>query len=231
MTRERARAIRKEFRATVDRLAAQYHASQRDQYPAEYREREGARILREIRMAESTLSTEVQKWHYAQRVEAARLRHIEPMGDTATETRRLCERMEVAELTDRFRDNRVSAKNTLLPQAQEYLAAGNIDRARVYFDAAKNVGVHDGTLEASIEQALDLTVPHRRQAVEIEVMAQDEFELSRRDVAQRRLIHQVGTPQELVRASNTVKMADFKRQREAPVLARELGIELPTSTD
>ncbi|MGH2511910.1 MAG: hypothetical protein ACRDGQ_04405 [Candidatus Limnocylindrales bacterium] len=74
-------------------------------------------------------------------------------------------------------------------------------------------------------------MPHRRQAVEIAVAAQDEFELPRRDVAAARLIHEIGTPQEILRASTAVQMADYKRQRETPALPRELEIELPTSTD
>jgi hypothetical protein len=74
-------------------------------------------------------------------------------------------------------------------------------------------------------------VPHRRQAVEIEVMAQDELELSRRDIAASRVAHKIGTPVEQIRASNHMKMADYQRQREAPVLAQELGIELPSASD
>ncbi len=231
MTRDRARALRKDFRARSATIAQQYHASQLDQYPPEYRAREGERILREYRFAEATLASEMQKWNYAQQVEAARLRHLEPMGDTATETRRLRERMEIAELTEQYRDNKVQASNTLIPQAREYLANGNLDRARVLFEAAKNVGAHDGSLEAAIERALDASVPHRRKAVEIAVAAQDEFELSRRDIAAARLAHRIGTQQELVRAGTAVQMADYKRRQEAPVLAREFGIELPTSTD
>ena len=62
-------------------------------------------------------------------------------------------------------------------------------------------------------------------------MAADELELARRDAAAARVTHKIGTDKELVRASTTMKMADYKRQREAPALARELGIELPSATD
>lgn len=230
MTRERARALRKEFRSKAGSLAQQYHASQSGQYPPEYRAREGERILKEIRFAEASLATEMQKWNYAQQVEAARLRHLDPVGTPAEESRRLSERMDMLALAEQY-PAPAQARNILLPQAREFLAHGNVSKARVYFEAARKVGGTDGTVEKAIEDALDLTVPHRRKAVEIAVAAQDEFELSRRDVAAARLNHQIGTPQELVRASNSVQMADYKRQREAPVLARELGIELPTSTD
>lgn len=84
-------------------------------------------------------------------------------------------------------------------------------------------------MEKGIEDAPDLIVPHRLQAVDIAVAAQDEFELSRRDVAAARLHHQIGTPQELVRASNTVQMEDYRRKQEAPILKEQLGIELPAS--
>jgi hypothetical protein len=95
------------------------------------------------------------------------------------------------------------ARNILLPQAQEFLTAGNVAKARVYFEAAKKIGVH----------------------------AQDESQLSKRDVAQRTLMHKIGSSQDIIRASTAVKMHDYKRQREAPVLARELGTELPSGTD
>lgn len=230
MSRDTARAIRKEFRSKVDRLAQQFHASQSEQYPAEYRAREGERILKEISFAEASLATEMQKWNYAQQVEAARLRHLDPVGSPAEESRRLSERMDMLALAERY-PAPAQARNILIPQAREFLANGNISKASVYFEAARKVGVYDGTVEKAIEDALDRTVPHRRQAIEIAVAAQDEFELSRRDVAAARLTHKIGTQQELVRASTAVQMADFKRQREAPVLAKELGIELPTSTD
>ena len=94
MTRERARALRKAFRAKSASIAAEYHASQLDHYPPEYRAREGERILREYRFAEASLATEMQKWNYAQQVEAARLSTSSPWatrpprrGDSASSWR------------------------------------------------------------------------------------------------------------------------------------------------
>ena len=78
---------------------------------------------------------------------------------------------------------------------------------------------------------LDRVVPHRRQAVEIEVAAQDEFELSRKDIADQKVLHKVGDLQEQARQSTVAKMAAFKRQREAAFLLQENGIELPPATD
>jgi len=178
----------------------------------------------------ATLSRDMLLWHYGQRVEAARLRASDPVGDPAVEMRRLREQMEANALAEQYA-SRAQAKNILLPEAWRLFEAGNLYGAQKYLAAAKKVGADDGRLDREIAQRLDLTVPHRRQAVEIEVMAQDELELARRDAAAVRVSHNIGTPQELVRASTTVKMADYQRQREAPVLARELGIELPTSTD
>ena len=76
-----------------------------------------------------------------------------------------------------------------------------------------------------------LSVPHRRQAIEIEIAAQDEFELARRDVAEAKVVHKLGNLQEQARQSTRLKMADYKRQQEAEVLKQELGIELPSATD
>ena len=138
--------------------------------------------------------------------------------------------MEANALAERC-PTKIEAQNHLLPEAWRLLNAGNIDRAEMYAAAARKRGAEDGTFDREVNRLLDSTLPHRRQAVEVEVMAADELELSRRDVAAQRLAHKIGTPVELVRASNTVKLADYKRQQEAPVLKQELGIELPASTD
>ncbi len=230
MSRDKARAMRKTFREQFAAIAARYNQSQSDRYPVEFRQREGAAILKELSVLDATLSRDMLVWHHGQKTEAARLRASDPVSDPAVEMRRLREQMEANALAEQY-PARAQARNILLPEAWRLLEAGNLDGAQKYLAAAKKVGVEDGRLDLAIADRLDVTVPHRRQAVEIEVMAQDEFELSRRDVAAARLNHQIGTPQELVRASNSVQMADYKRQREAPVLARELGIELPTSTD
>lgn len=139
MTRERARALRKEFRSKVGHLAQQYHASQSEQFPPECRAREGERILKEIRFAEASLATEMQKWNYAQQVEAARLRHLDPVGTPAEESRRLSERMDMLALAEQC-PAPAQARNILLPQAREYLAHGNVSKARVYLEAARKVG-------------------------------------------------------------------------------------------
>jgi len=224
--RDRAKALRKAFREKFAMLAGEYAESQSEKYPTEYREKEGTRLLRAMSMAEAELSVAIQQWHFGQKVEAARLRHLTPTGDVASETRRLREQQEVDQLAAQF-PTRTQARSTLIPLAKEYLAAGNVDRASVYFHAAQKVGSYDGTLERDIEAALDLSVPHRRSAVEIEVAAQDEFELSRKDIAEQKVLHKVGDLQEQARQSTIAKMAQWKRQREAAFLLSESGIELP----
>jgi hypothetical protein len=156
----------------------------------------------------------------------ARLRATDPVSDPATETRRLRGQMEADALADRYA-TRIEAQNHLLPEAWRLLNAGNIDKAQMYAAAARKRGAVDGTFDREVNRLLDATVPHRRQAVEVEVAAADELELSRRDVAKARLAYKIGTPIELVRASNTVQMAEYKRKQEAPVLKEQLGIDLP----
>jgi hypothetical protein len=187
-------------------------------------------ILKELNLLEASHSRDMLLWHHGQRVEAARLRASDPVADPAIETRRLREQMEADALAERY-TTRIEAQNHLLPEAWRLLNAGNIDRAQMYAAAARKRGAEDGTFDREVNRLLDATVPHRRQAVEVEVTAADELELSRRDVAAQRLAHGIGTPVELVRASNAVKMHDYKRQQEAPVLKEQLGIELPTVTD
>jgi hypothetical protein len=230
VNRDKARALRKTFREQFAAIAARYAESQSDRYPIEYRQREGASILKELAALETSHSREMLLWHHGQRTEAARLRASDPVGDSATETRRLREQMEANALADQY-PSRAQARNILLPEAWRLLGAGNLDGAQKYLAAARKVGAEDGNLDREINRLLDVSVPHRRQAVEIEVMAQDELELSRRDIAASRVAHKIGTPVEQIRASNVMKMADYQRQREAPILAQELGIELPSATD
>lgn len=230
VSRDKARALRKAFREQFGALAQRYEASQSDRYPEEYRQREGDAIRREMIAAETQLSREILLWSRSLRGEAAQLRQQDPPLDAAAETRRLREQLEVASLAEQF-PSKVQAQNFLLPQARAALQGGNVDRARVYFEAARRQAAHDGELERDIEHTLDRVVPHRRKAIELEVTATDELELSRRDIAQMKLVHRLGTPQEQARASTAVKMADFKREREAAFLKDESGIELPPATD
>lgn len=220
MSRDRARAMRKTFREQYAAVAARYTESQSERYPIEYRQREGAAILKELNLLDATLSRDMLLWHYGQKVEAARLRASDPVGDPATETRRLREQMEANALAERY-PTKIEAQNHLLPEAWRLLNAGNLDRAQMYAAAARKRGAEDGTFDREVNRLLDATVPHRRQAIE----------LSRRDAAAARLAHKIGTPVELVRASNTVQMADYKRQREVPILKEEHGIDLPPAID
>jgi hypothetical protein len=230
MSRQKARELRKTFREQYAATAARYRESQRDVYPQEFREREGASILKELSLIEASHSRDMLLWHHAQRVEAARLRAADPVGDPAQETRRLREQMEVSALAERY-PSHVEARNHLLPEAWRRLNAGNVGGAQVYAEAARKRGVEDGNLDHEINRVLDNIVPHRKQAVEIEVTAADELELSRRDIAAAHRDHKIGTPVELVRADNAVQMADYKRRLEAPRIKQELGVELPASTD
>jgi hypothetical protein len=226
MSREKARELRKAFRHNVAMLAGRYQESQSDQYPVEYRQREGAAILKELNGLEAGLSRELLLWNYAQRAEASRLRSSDPVGDAATETRRLREQMEASSLAEQY-PSAVQARNILLPEARRLIETGNLERAQVYLNAAKKHGVMDGSSEREINRILDRTVPHRYKAVAIEVAAVDELELARRDIAEARVTHKLGTPVEQVRASTAMKMADFKRQQEAVVLEQQHGITLP----
>lgn len=229
MSRDRARDLRKAFREKFQKVAACYQEAQSDKYPEDFRRRETETALREMRMLEAQFQNDVIVWPHGQQVEAARLRHAEPTLDAAGEMRRLRETMEVEALTKRF-PSKVQMQNFALPIARQALAAGNVGKARVHNEAAQRLGAFDGSIERGINSALDRDEPNRRKAIEIEVEAADELELSRRAIAEARVLHKINSPQEQAAASTAVKMADFKRQQEAVVLREESGIEL-SSTD
>jgi hypothetical protein len=92
------------------------------------------------------------------------------------------------------------ARNILLPQAQEFLTAGNVAKARVYFEAAKKIGVH----------------------------AQDESQLSKRDVL--RTLIQDRQQSGLIRRH---RGQDARLQAAAggPCPRSRLGTEPPSGTD
>lgn len=227
MSRDKAREHRKAFRRQFEALAQRYVESQSERFPPEYREQEGRKIKQEMVLAETRFNREMLLWHHGQRVEAARLRQQDPPLDAAGETRRLREQLESDALAKQY-PSKVQAQNFLIPQARAALDGGNVERARVYFEAARLAGTTDGVLERDLNVMLDRVVPHRHQAIELEVMAADEMELARRDVASALLTHEgIGTQAERIRASNIVQMADYKREREAPVLKEQHGIELP----
>ena len=133
MSRSKAREMRKAFRDQSAAVAARYKESQSDRYPAEYRQREGAAIRKELDLLEAQHSRDMLLWHHSQRVEAARLRAADPVADPATETRKLRERMEADALAAQY-PSRTQARNILLPEAERLLNAGNIDAAQVHLD-------------------------------------------------------------------------------------------------
>lgn len=228
--RTKAKDLRKEFRAKFAFLAGEYQESQDEKYFVEFREKEGDRVLKAMSLLEATLQVAIVQWSHGQRVEAAMLRHVDPVGNPAEETRRLREVLEVDQLAA-ANPSRQQAMNTLIPQARDYLANGQVDRAQVFLKAAVKAGAYDGTLERDLNTALDRVVPNRRRAVEIEVAAADEVDLALRDVASQRVLHKVGDQQEQVRASTALKMAAYKREREAAILLAESNIDLGPATE
>lgn len=230
MSRDKARAIRRTFTQQFQALADRLRESQSDRYPEAYRREQAAAILKEMTLLETTLSHDLTLWRHGQQVEAARLRAADPVLTPEQETRRLREQMEARDLAEQ-NPSRAQGQNILLPEAWRLLNGGNLDRAQVYADAAKRVGALDGNLSREIDRLRNATVPALKQAREIEVMAADEIELARRDVAALRLSNKVGSDTDQVRASTALKMADFKRAREAVVLKQEEGIDLPTATE
>ena len=100
VSRDKARALRKTFREQFAAIAARYTESQSDRYPIEFRQREGASILKELAALETSHSREMLLWHHGQRTEAARLRASDPVGDPAVEMRRLREQMEANVLAE-----------------------------------------------------------------------------------------------------------------------------------
>jgi hypothetical protein len=62
-------------------------------------------------------------------------------------------------------------------------------------------------------------------------MAQDELELSRRDIAASKVALGIGAQQEQARALTAMKLADYRREREAVILKEEGGIEPPSAVE
>jgi hypothetical protein len=209
----KAKELRETFRKRFRDLANEYHETQSDRYPQEFRDREGARVKQAMRHLEAQFQNDLILWQHSQRVEVAKLRASDPPADTATEMRRLREQIEVSALVEQY-PSAVQGRNILLPEAWRLLSGGNAERAQVYVAAAQRVGAHDGRAEQEINRLLDATVPHRKKAVELDLSISREVELARIDLAEAKVEGRVGTPQELSSASTAAKVAAYQLRRE-----------------
>lgn len=224
---QKAKDIRARRNEATSRLAAALAASQHEGYTQEFRDAERDRITREYEEVNRRAEAEMQAWLAEQAAEANRLYHSDPEGDTASETRRLRRIEEVKAITERYAGKeKMLIENHVLAEAQRFVAMGAMDRAQTFYEAAQRLGVEDGGVAQAIEQHLDRTLPHRKDARQMRLDAVAEAQFLGIDAARGRLIHGIGTPTQQVRDQTVVKLAEYKEPREADLL-REQGLEPP----
>jgi hypothetical protein len=153
------------------------------------------------------------EWRNAERQRNLALYAQDPVGDAAAETRRLRLEQETAALAAQFMGQRVQAKNRLLPQAGEALAAGNVERAQVVLNAAKRIGLEDARLEHAIKTTLDQTVPHRKAALQGLGRIEQTVDGLRLAIVTERQAAGIGTSSEQVRDSSYRKMIEWRREQ------------------
>jgi hypothetical protein len=218
-------AVAKQTRAAMRKRLAQIamrinaiHPRDDEKFPAEHqvtRQRERAALVREWTQVESQYAAEMAAWHETQRNTAARKRSEDPILDAAHESRRVSENLEIAGLAQPLIGaGRTQIKRSLHDEAKRFLALDMPDKARIYLEAAKRAGYEDPTLAQAYEDALDRTVPARREARAIETAAQDQMDLFDNDRYSMRLVHGVG---DQVRASTAAKMLAARRGEPVPV--------------
>jgi hypothetical protein len=120
--------------------------------------------------------------------------------------------MEAQELAVPFVGQpQIMVKNRLLPHVQRFIATGNLDRARVFMSAARIAGVEDGRLEQALTQAEDASIPHRKAARDQQKAIAEETDVFRAEMYGQRIIHGIGSPEELNRASTMSKMLEWRK--------------------
>jgi hypothetical protein len=175
-----------------------------------WRAQRRAELRGEWRRVENQAYAEATQWREAERQRNLALYHSDPVGDPAAETRRLREEQETASLAAQFIGQHTAARNRLLPEGREMLAAGNVDRARVILNAAKRVGVEDAQLEHAIKTTLDQTLPHRKQALEGLARVDKAVDDLRLSIVTERVTARVGTQSQQASDSAYRKMLEWR---------------------
>lgn len=221
MTVQVAKQTRATMRKRLAQLAMQLNAvreSDDAKFPIPHqqeRQRERGNLIREWTRVESQYAAEMGAWHQTQVNTAARKRAEDPILDAARESRRVSENLEIAGLAQPLIGaGRTQIKRSLHDEAKRFLALDMPDRARVYLEASKRAGYEDPTLTQAYEDALDRTVPARREARAIETAAQDQIDLFDNDRYALRIVHGVG---DQVRANTGAKLLAWRRGEAMPV--------------
>lgn len=217
--KQKAEQIRKRavarLRDVADRLrqyppldADQSHGQRAEQY-----NKKRSDLLHEYRLTEEQSFGAMEEWVESNWALAQTLYDSDPIGDAATESRRVADELQIVNLAAPLIGSPQAARNRLLPEARRLLASNTPDRARVYIEAARRAGVEDGRLDRALIDAFDRTVPHRKQAKEQmdEIVLQRD--LMRNDVYSERLINKVGTTAERAAISANLKMRTFMQEQ------------------
>lgn len=218
----RLRAIAQEMAALPDRVEGDDVAHS----PQQVRLLKARNDLRQRwRIAEEQAFAEMGVWVASSMADAQALYDSDPIGDAATESRRVADELAIVNLaTPLVGQPQTMVRNRLLSEAKRLIASNAADRARVYVEAARRAGVTDGKLDHALNEAFDRTVPHRRQAKALMEEIGLQRDLLRNDVYSERLIHNVGSRSEQASTSAAIKMGAFWEQQRA-LAAKEGGAE------
>jgi hypothetical protein len=217
--KEKAKQIRERMRkrlAEVAQRMALVQEAEDEQFPPEYQVKRGQQrgeLLREWKLVEGQGEAEINAWAQETRREADALYHSDPVGDPATESRRVSENMEIARLAEQFIGQPTMARNRLIPEVRRFISLGVLDKARIHLEAAKRAGVVDGRLDQALTDAYDQTVPHRKRAREQMRVIEDQRDLFDNDRYSLRLVYRVGSQ---VQASTAAKMLAARRGVPTP---------------
>ncbi|HEV8489551.1 MAG TPA: hypothetical protein VGQ58_07160 [Candidatus Limnocylindrales bacterium] len=183
---------------------------------AEEYNKKRSNLLHEWRMTEEQAFAAMEEWVEANWALAQALYDSDPVGDAATESRRVADELAITGLAaPLIGQPQAMIRNRLLSEARRLIASNAPDRARVYVEAARRAGVTDGRLDNALTEALDRSVPHRRQAREQmdEIVLQRD--LLRNDIYSERLTQKVGTTAEQAATSANLKMRNFMQEQRA----------------
>lgn len=220
--KDKAKEIRERMRKRLGEVAqrmALVKEADDEQFPPDYqakRAQQRTELRREWNTIEAGAFGELQAWAQEQTTRAQAQYASDPIGDAATESRRVSRNLEIAGLAERFIGQPRMASNHLLPEVRRFMSLGLLDRAETYLEAAKRAGVIDARLEHALSSALDESIPHRKQALSQMREVQDERDSFDLDRYSARIAHGVGSRSEQVNNSTALKLAQW-RQREGLV--------------
>lgn len=217
MTATEIRARMRKRLAAVAMKLAMIKADEDEKYPEEHRrtrEKQRSELFREWNTIESQGIAELREWQKQANEEAQRIYHSDPIGDAASESRRVSENLEIARLAEPLiGSGRTMIDNHLLTEARRFLALDLPDKARLYVEAARRAGHDDSTIRNAVEAAYDRSIPHRKRARDLMNEAEVQSDLIENDRFSLRLVHGVG---DQVQASTAAKLLAARRGESTP---------------